>query len=229
MERDQSETGCNCFGINGVELFVREMALVHAEKTRKPNSQPSLSRGGGGNTLFFQPKLNIGKPHDQYEAEADKVADQVVSKSPLTDQPFFAPSASPPVQSIHTAPVQKNPVAESSTPLSQKEGAEDEMLQMQPLSEEESMLQAKSDSTPQVPADFESGLNRSKGGGSPLSPGVKNQMESGFDTDFSNVRIHTDSGAEQMSRQISAQAFTHGNDIYFNEGKYNPASKSGQH
>jgi hypothetical protein len=205
------------------------MALVHAEKTRKSNSQPSLSRGGGGNTLFFQPKLNIGKPHDQYEAEADKVADQVVSKSPLTDQPFFAPSASPPVRSIHTAPVQKNPVAESSTPLSQKEGAEDEMLQMQPLSEEESMLQAKSDSTPQVPADFESGLNRSKGGGSPLSPGVKNQMESGFDTDFSNVRIHTDSGAEQMSRQISAQAFTHGNDIYFNEGKYNPASKSGQH
>lgn len=229
MERDQSETGCNCFGINGVELFVRQMALVYAEKTSKSNSQPSSSRGGGGNTLFFQPKLDIGKPHDQYEAEADKAADHVVSNSPLTDQPFFAPSASPPIRSVHTAPVQKNPVAESPTPLSQKQGEEEEMMQMQPVVEEEPMLQAKSESIPQVPAGFESGLNGSKGGGSPLSPDVKEQMETGFGTNFSDVRIHTDSGAAQMNRQIGAQAFTHGNNIYFNEGKYNPGSKSGQH
>ena len=97
------------------------------------------------------------------------------------------------------------------------------------LAEKEGQIQAKADNTPLVFAGFESGLNGSKGSGSPLPSGVKSQMESGFGTDFSNVRIHTGSGAAQMSRQIGAQAFTHGSDIYFNEGKFNPASQSGQH
>ena len=55
------------------------------------------------------------------------------------------------------------------------------------------------------------------------------QMQSGFGADFSQVRIHTDSNAVQLSKDLGAQAFTHGNDIYFNEGKYNPSSTSGQH
>ena len=75
----------------------------------------------------------------------------------------------------------------------------------------------------------ESRLNSSKGGGSPLPDGAKNKMESGFGSDFSNVRVHTDSNAVQMSKDLGAQAFTHGNDIYFNEGKYDTSSTSGQH
>ena len=55
------------------------------------------------------------------------------------------------------------------------------------------------------------------------------EMESNFGTDFSNVRIHTDSEAQHMSQEVGAQAFTHGSDIYFNEGKYNPDSKEGKH
>ncbi len=54
-------------------------------------------------------------------------------------------------------------------------------------------------------------------------------MESGFGTDFSNVRLHTDSQAAQLSQNINAKAFTYGNDIYFNKGQYNPTADSGQH
>ena len=54
-------------------------------------------------------------------------------------------------------------------------------------------------------------------------------MESVIGADFSNVRVHTDSHAVQMSQDLSAHAFTHGNDVYFNEGKYNPQSSDGQH
>ena len=54
-------------------------------------------------------------------------------------------------------------------------------------------------------------------------------MESGFGANFSNVNIHTDSKAVEMSEQLGAQAFTHGNDVYFNKGKYNPDSKEGKH
>ena len=33
----------------------------------------------------------------------------------------------------------------------------------------------------------------------------------------------------KMSRDIGAQAFTHGNDIYFDKGKYNPNTREGKH
>src|SRR5438094_848389 len=52
-------------------------------------------------------------------------------------------------------------------------------------------------------------------------------MESRFNADFSGVRIHTGSHAQGLSTQIHAQAFTHGNDIYFNSGKYSPNTASG--
>lgn len=75
---------------------------------------------------------------------------------------------------------------------------------------------------------FESTLASSTSGGSQLSSGTRSFMESNLNADFSGVRIHTDSTAAQMSSQINAQAFTHGNNIYFNEGKYNPDSSEGK-
>ena len=54
-------------------------------------------------------------------------------------------------------------------------------------------------------------------------------MESRFGADFSGVRIHTGSGAEGLSASVSAQAFTHGNDIYFNSGKFSPGTEAGGH
>lgn len=96
---------------------------------------------------------------------------------------------------------------------------EDNELQMSPAA-----ASGSSDSP-----NIESTLNSSKGGGSPLSGKIKTEMESGIGADFSNVRIHNDSTAVQMNQQLGAQAFATGNNIYFNEGKYNPNSQKGKH
>ncbi len=77
--------------------------------------------------------------------------------------------------------------------------------------------------------EIESKLNSSGGSGSSLPESTRNEMESSFGTDFSGVVIHTDSSAVTMSRNLNAQAFTHGNDIYFNAGKYDTNSTSGKH
>lgn len=95
--------------------------------------------------------------------------------------------------------------------------------------EEEEKIQAKGEGVPEVQPSFEQGLQSAKGGGSPLPDGVKQHMESGIGADFSNVRVHTGTQAAQLSSSIQAQAFTHGRDIYFNEGKYNPGTDSGKH
>jgi len=81
----------------------------------------------------------------------------------------------------------------------------------------------------EVDSSLESQLSASKEGGTPLSGSTRATMEHGIGAGFSAVRVHTDSRAVQMSKGLNAQAFTHGSDIYFNEGKYNPESASGKH
>jgi len=68
----------------------------------------------------------------------------------------------------------------------------------------------------------------SSGKGSQMDTPVRSEMESAFGTDFSNVRIHTNSEAVGLNNDLHAQAFTHGSDIYFNEGKYAPGSSDGK-
>jgi hypothetical protein len=70
-------------------------------------------------------------------------------------------------------------------------------------------------------------LQSSKGSGSALPGGTRDFMESRFNADFSGVRVHTGSAAQAMSSNIHAHAFAHGNDIYFNEGKYSPHTGGG--
>jgi hypothetical protein len=53
-------------------------------------------------------------------------------------------------------------------------------------------------------------------------------MEPRFGVDFSQVRVHTDGAAVQMNRDLNAQAFAHGSNIYFGAGKYNPSSSDGK-
>lgn len=281
--------------------------LTKSENNKSASHSSSIAKKG--NTPFFQPRLEVGTPGDKYEVEADKVADQVINQTTDNQESFIPPAVHPNIQSKPAASIPSAPVAETISPLLQKQEEEEDMMQMQPVEEEE-MVQSRSDDSgsllqqqpekeedfiakkeipgtlqkqPQAEEDtvqmqtdekeealqmqpeeeeelqtkpederenkvqkkepndiqakdggrevssgFESNLNQSKGSGSPLPGGVKSQMESGFGTDFSNVRVHTDSNAVQLNREVGAQAFTHGSDVYFNEGKFNPGSKSGQ-
>ncbi len=77
-------------------------------------------------------------------------------------------------------------------------------------------------------SEFESQLSAARGGGSPLPDAVRRQMEAGFGADFSGVRVHTGGEAAQLNRTVSAQAFTHGTDIYLGAGKSDLRSNEGQ-
>ena len=93
----------------------------------------------------------------------------------------------------------------------------------------ESLIQAKvGDGSFAVGSQIENRLQSNKGGGQPLSENTRDFMESRFGNDFSGVRVHTNAAAVQMNRDLKAQAFTHGKDIYFNASKYNPESTGGK-
>ncbi|MEQ3501060.1 DUF4157 domain-containing protein [Tenacibaculum sp. SSH1-16] len=200
--------------------------------------------------LFIQPKLAFGRKGDQYEVEADNMADKVVGNNNEANsiqkkeneeeiqQKPLASEVTPLVQKMETTedeqPVQKmeeeavQSKEEEETIQSKCDDCEkEEKVQKQ---EEEEAVQSKTEkstSTKNKPS-FESKLKREKGG-QKMDAQTRSEMESGFGADFSRVNIHNNSEAAQMSQEIGAQAFTHGNDIYFNEGKYSPNSKEGKH
>src|SRR5213596_2875546 len=66
------------------------------------------------------------------------------------------------------------------------------------------------------------------GQGNPLPPGVRSSMESRFGQDFSEVRVHEDSSAGAAARDLKAQAFTTGRDIYFAPGRFQPHTSEGE-
>ncbi|WP_200978591.1 DUF4157 domain-containing protein [Echinicola sp. 20G] len=111
----------------------------------------------------------------------------------------------------------------------QTKGEEEEEAVQAKGEEEEESLQAKAASTNvKRPNKVEHKLHQSKGAGQTMTQEAKHKMELGFGADFSKVKIHTDQSAIEMNKALGAHAFTNGNDIYFNTGKYDPNSKSGQ-
>ena len=57
-----------------------------------------------------------------------------------------------------------------------------------------------------------------RGGGTPLEPELRGQMESSFGADFSDVRVHTGGGAAASARAVDAHAYTVGNEIVLGDG-----------
>lgn len=163
---------------------------VHSSAVRHENqsffSGQKSDAGSFFSPVIVQPKLKIGEPDDQYERQADRVAETVVS-SP--------------------APV----------------------IQQQSMEEEE-LIQMKSDSGQSVGAAPTAIAQKiqAAGGGSRLPETVSNEMSQKMGVDFSNVNIHTGPEASRLNKTLGARAFTHGADVFFNSGEYNPGSREGK-
>jgi len=212
---------------------------------------------------FFQAKLSINKPGDQYEQEADSVANAVVnrpaqSKAPLVQQKKISTiqRLSTPVEEeklgtndarmakdkeIQEKPIQRmtgDPEKEKPEGIQkidepEKEKPEGVQKMDEPGREEEDKagapVQKKGEAggttaSPRISSQIEN----ASGKGNPLSPKTQHEMSSSFGLDFSSVRIHNDSEAVSLNKELRAQAFTRGNDIFFNAGKFNPESAEGK-
>ncbi len=70
--------------------------------------------------------------------------------------------------------------------------------------------------------------NALHGSGRQMDASTRGFMESRFGYDFSRVRIFNDDAAAGSARAVSANAYTVGDKIVFDRGKYAPASHSGR-
>ena len=194
---------------------------------------------------LVQPKLVVGPANDKYEQEADRVADQVMGMPEPVGlvPPGGAMSAS------QTAPGLQRQLAESESlpdldddedlvqtkalgpppAISQILGA-DSQLQRETLDDDDDeLVQMKAAGATTAIASPTLTSQLGQGGGHPLPSSTRHFMETRFGHDFGGVRVHSDNQAAQMNRGLNAQAFTHGRDIYFGKGQYQPQTLSGKH
>lgn len=168
-------------------------------------------------------KMTVNEPGDHFEKQADQVADHVVKE---ISQP--KPAAQP-------AAVQKK--EEKKEDKQEKEqSAPEKELQRKPVfdsdadpNEGNTLKRSSQSNVPDVSPQTQQRIEGSKGGGEPLPANTREEMENAMGADLSSVRIHHDNEAASLSHDLQAQAFTHGNDVYFGAGKYDTQSSSGQH
>ena len=223
-----------------------------AEKTAvQQKSEPFFSGKAGA----VQAKLSIGQPGDQYEREADAVAEKVVSQpgstpgvqqkgeisaiqklaTPVEDEKLgtndarMAKDKEIQEKPLEGSDIQKMSAPEEEEPV-QMMGSpeEEEPVQMVEAPEEEEMVQSKTDVAGAASPALSSRIEQARGKGKPLPDNTRTEMETSIGADFQGVRLHTDAEAVDMNRQLGAQAFTNGQDIYFNSGKYSPENHAGK-
>lgn len=200
-------------------------------KPRLNTLLPSLS-GSHESTPFgqsrplVQTKLTIGQPEDQYEQEADRVANMVTREpTPSTGQRQGTSGQGPGflIQRIFAAdrqPLRRQPAEEKEEKKEKKEEEE----------EEEELLQAKDlpGQPPHISPKLADRIKSFFGRGKPLPVSEQEYFEPRFGHDFSKVRIHTGADSADLARQLNAQAFTRGNDIFFGAGQYRPDTPQGR-
>lgn len=103
-----------------------------------------------------------------------------------------------------------------------------DLIRDQPAASATSLQTKNEDDVPQITEQFRSDLNNSKGSGLHLNETIQSEMSSKMGADLSNVKVHTDSKAHEMSETINAKAFTYGQDIYFKQGNFDTSSSSGK-
>ncbi len=78
-------------------------------------------------------------------------------------------------------------------------------------------------------ASVEAKLGHNKNTGQKLDTTTRSEMENSLGADLGEVNVHTDEEAAFLNQTVGSKAFTHGNDVYFNSGNYNPGSREGKH
>ena len=154
-------------------------------------------------------KLAIDTPGDRYEQDADRIADQVLR---MPDPGTVARSAAP-----DAAPgLQHNCSCGGSCDKFQAEQGQDAKMKR---TDSSSLEQTK------APPIVHEVLRPP---GQPLDRATRAFMEPRFGHDFSGVQVYSGPAAEQSAEDVNAHAYTVGQKIVFNAGRFAPGTLQGQ-
>jgi hypothetical protein len=149
--------------------------------------------------LGVQPRLEVGAVHDPAEAEADRIAADVLRR---LDGSGDAVTPVAPADGLARRIRRRATPDARSAPVHGLQGG---------------------DALPET----EAAIAGARGGGTALDPATLGRMEAAFGTDLSDVRIHTGGDADGLAQDLNATAFTTGDHIFFGAGAYQPGTRTG--
>ncbi|MEO8370976.1 MAG: DUF4157 domain-containing protein, partial [Candidatus Solibacter sp.] len=185
-------------------------------------------------SLPVQTKLAVNTPGDEYEREADDVAERVMRMpaAPPNIQRKCAECEEEEESSVQASQSSGELEKDEEEPAAAAQGAEGFSQEEEFVADQAHIFRKASVNAPPAfatasssPAPVAASLRE---GGLPLPSAARRHMEAAFGRDFSQVRVHHDSAAADTSRQLSALAFTHRNHIHFASGMFNPGASSGK-
>ncbi len=151
---------------------------------------------------LLRPMLKLGAARDEAENQADHLAERALRGSAP------APTRATPAPTDAKAAVRRVLAPRQVAP----------QPPVPPAIEEEQTL----------PEALEERLLALQRGGQPLPEGARRDLEPRFGLDLSGVRIHTDAEAARLAEAVGAHAFTLGEHIAFNRGRFQPEHPTGR-
>lgn len=173
---------------------------AHALKHPASSHKPGTAARAQALPRGVQAKLKLGGAQDEAEKQADRIAVRALQ------QPASAAAAG----GAHEG--------RGSVRRALAGGQNVEPLRLDAPAEEEQAL----------PDALEREIAALQAGGQPLPPPVRADMEARFGLDLATVRIHTDAQASQLNETLHAHAFTVGEHIAFNDGRFQPNTGAGR-
>lgn len=193
-------------------------AAVRESVEEAPANDEALARIRS-HGMFAQRKLQLGAADDPLEDEADRVAEHVMRMpaGPIVQRACEA--CDDEREAISRKPWHAAMRKCSACDEEERTGARPAM----------SFVQRQSSSDGGSLSDDDAGrIAATRGSGAPLPSETRTFMEQRFDADFSGVNVHAGSSASELASDLDAQAFTVGQDIYFNDGQYAPSTSDGR-
>ncbi len=145
-----------------------------------------------------QTALRVGASDDPLEREADAVAEHVVASS--------AQASTPPEK-----------------PASRSFGRPAWSVMPRSISRASS----NTGGADRVDSETENKINSMRGGGRPLTKQERATHEPPTGQDFSRVRVHEGTSADQAADSLGAKGFTLGNDVFLASGQYTAGTEAG--
>jgi len=159
----------------------------------------------------IQTKLIVGPADDEYEREADAVADAIVDGESRVNVG---------VGGVDRPTIHRSCSACGTDSCSCSVNADEE----QRLYRKASATKTASFAS----ASVSQRISEQRGRGKPLPVQDRSYYESRFARDLSQVRIHDNNESTHLARDVQAHAFTLGNEIFFGSAGYDPGNQSGR-
>lgn len=195
----------------------------------KPAAAPQIQRRAtsGAAKVQCQSAMKVSSPHDPAEKEADRTAQKIMRMAV-------------PESSISYVRTEKGGVFRQVKPEEREKDKKIQRSLQSPYIQRfantgiftqrnlDDRIQRKAEGQPNVASNVAAEIQASTATGAPLPLTVRRFMEPRFQANFSPVKIHTGDRSAKLNRQLNAQAFTVGNQIFFGKDKFKPDSQEGK-